>query len=232
VCTNGDLIDTTKLHSLQKAGGDEIGFNLSTLSYDLGPVELACRMIQTVTVEIPAIPEDFEIMRKLLPDMQKIGVRHLNLHQLYASAHNYRELARRGYTIVPSVEHGPVVLESEMTALKLVREVSEASMDLSLITAHESTRQDTRAEVEGGARRSWPKPLLNGSPMRDISRNCRFVICRQISGRSRRLSEARAGRSSCGQWTTVDRSSFFTRTYYPISVVLIATSQCAISKSR
>ena len=66
-------------------------------------------MTQTVAVEIPAIPEDYETVRKLLPDMQKIGVRHLNLHQLYASEHNYRELARRGYTIAPSVEHGPVV---------------------------------------------------------------------------------------------------------------------------
>ena len=88
-------------------------------------------MTQTVAVEIPAIPEDYETVRKLLPDMQKIGVRHLNLHQLYASEHNYRELARRGYTIAPSVEHGPVVFESEMTALKLVRQVAEGSMDFS-----------------------------------------------------------------------------------------------------
>jgi pyruvate formate-lyase activating enzyme-like uncharacterized protein len=75
-------------------------------------------MTQTVAVEIPAIPEDYETVRKLLPDMQKIGVRHLNLHQLYASEHNYRELARRGYTIAPSVEHGPVVFASEMTAFR------------------------------------------------------------------------------------------------------------------
>jgi len=75
-------------------------------------------MTQTVAVEIPAIPEDYETVRKLLPDMQKIGVRHLNLHQLYASEHNYRELARRGYTIAPSVEHGPVVFASEMTVFR------------------------------------------------------------------------------------------------------------------
>jgi pyruvate formate-lyase activating enzyme-like uncharacterized protein len=81
VSTNGDLIDTTMLHDLQKAGGDEIRFNLSARDYDLGPVELACRMIETVAVEIPAISEDYATVRKLLPVMQKIGVRHLNLHQ-------------------------------------------------------------------------------------------------------------------------------------------------------
>ena len=95
--TNGDLIDTTRLHDLQKAGCDEIRFNLSAPNYDLGPVELACRMIETVAVEIPAIPEDYETVRKLLPDIQKIEVRHLNLHQISAWEHNYRELARRGY---------------------------------------------------------------------------------------------------------------------------------------
>jgi len=41
-------------------------------------------------------------------------------------------LARRGYTIAPSVEHGPVAFESEMTALKLVTQVSEGSLDLSV----------------------------------------------------------------------------------------------------
>lgn len=128
--TNGDLVDRNKLNALKKAGLNEIRFDVSARSYNLKPVELAVGLIDTVTIEIPAIPEDFEILKKCLPRMKAIGVAHLNLHQLHSSRHCYKEFAARGYTFL----HQPdtAVLESEMTALKLLQYAVDRNIGLSI----------------------------------------------------------------------------------------------------
>jgi pyruvate formate-lyase activating enzyme-like uncharacterized protein len=119
--TNGDLLDAASATRLTDAGLDEIRFNLSASGYDMDRVERACRVMRTVTVEIPAIPEDGERVKHCLREMHAMGVRHLNLHQLSATRDNHEALAARGYAFVPSFLHEPVVLESEPTALDLVQ---------------------------------------------------------------------------------------------------------------
>lgn len=133
IYTNGDLVDETKLAGLRDAGLDEIRFNISVRRYDLKRVALARKYTVTVTVEIPAIPEDFERVKKCLVEMQKIGVDYLNLHQLNATKYNFQKLARRKYTFIPAAafqEH-PVV-ESEITALKLIKFAVDNDINLSI----------------------------------------------------------------------------------------------------
>lgn len=130
--TNGDLLDRATLDGLRKAGLDEIRFNISARQYDLSPVELACGLMNAVAVEIPAIPEDCGTVKECLLDMRKIGVRYLNLHQLAASAYNYRNLIGRNYTIIPSFRHEPVVFESEMAALELAKHASDNHLNVSI----------------------------------------------------------------------------------------------------
>lgn len=119
--TNGDLLDSTAATSLEYAGLDEIRFNISASGYDLDRVELACRLMRAVTVEIPAIPEDGDHVKDCLREMHAMGVRYANLHQLGATKHNHESLAARGYSFVGSFLHDPVVLESELTALELLQ---------------------------------------------------------------------------------------------------------------
>ncbi len=128
--TNGDLVDRKKLTALKKAGLNEIRFDVSARAYNLKPVELAAGLIDTVTIEIPAIPEDFEILKQCLPRMKAIGVAHLNLHQMHTSRHCYREFVDRGYTFL----HQPdtAVLESEMTALRLLRYAVDHKIGLAI----------------------------------------------------------------------------------------------------
>lgn len=116
--TNGSLLDRTLLERLRDAGLDELRVDVAAVGYDLAGVALAVGVIPTVTVEIPAIPEDAARLRALLPVLQDLGVDHLNLHQLRLTPHNLLRLARRGYTFL----HGPkvTVLESELAALELV----------------------------------------------------------------------------------------------------------------
>jgi len=119
VYTNGDLVDKNKLKLLKEAGMNEIRFDISARNYDLKALKIAAGIIDTVTVEIPAIPEDYEIVKKCLHQLQAVGVAHLNLHQLHVSSNCYKQFIDRGYTFL----HQPdiVVLESEMTALRLVK---------------------------------------------------------------------------------------------------------------
>lgn len=118
--TNGDLVDRSTLAALKKAGLNEIRLNISARQYKLGPVILAKELIDTVTVEIPAIPEDVEIMEQVMHDLVDIGVDYLNLHQLYATEVNYLAMLERGYRFLSPALHAPV-WESEMSALRLIQ---------------------------------------------------------------------------------------------------------------
>jgi pyruvate formate-lyase activating enzyme-like uncharacterized protein len=131
VYTNGDLVNAEKLKRLKRAGLDEIRFNISARNYDLRPVELATKFINTVTVEIPAIPEDYEVLKKCIFKMQEIGVNHLNIHQLTTKKYNYRNFINRNYTFL-HLASGIPILESEITALRLIRYAVDNNIRLSI----------------------------------------------------------------------------------------------------
>lgn len=126
--TNGLLLSREILEKLRDAGLDEIRFNLFAQHYDTEKVKLATKYIDTVTVEIPAIPEDYELLCGLLPKLVDSGVKYLNLHQLRCTTYNYQSFLERGYTFL----HGPdaTILESELTALKLIKVAADSGLRL------------------------------------------------------------------------------------------------------
>jgi len=130
VYTNGDLVKKNKLRQLKESGLDEIRFNISARNYDLERVKEAVGIIDTVTVEIPAIPEDLEIVKKNLSRMKRMGVKYLNLHQLYATACNFEKLKDRGYTFLHQAS--VPMLESELTALKIMKFSDDHKIGLSI----------------------------------------------------------------------------------------------------
>lgn len=117
--TNGMLLTAEKLKRLKAAGLDEIRFDISADGYNLDKAGMAVGEIASVTVEIPAIPEDAAILKEKIVEMSGLGVGYLNLHQLRCTLHNREKLAARPYTFV----HGPkiTVLESELTALEMLQ---------------------------------------------------------------------------------------------------------------
>lgn len=128
IYTNGDLVNEDKLIRLKKSGLAEIRFNISASNYDLRPVELAANIINTVTVEIPSIPEDYEIVKGSLAKMQRTGVKYLNLHQLNTTPYNYKNFIDRGYTFLH--QPGVSIFESEISALKLIKYALDKRIDL------------------------------------------------------------------------------------------------------
>lgn len=117
--TNGTLLTADLCKRLRDAGLAEIRFDLGAVRYHLKKLRLAVGMIPTVTVEIPAVPEDESLLQIKLVEMAEGGVNHLNLHQMRLTPHNFGPLLERGYTFL----HGEkvTVLESELCALRIVR---------------------------------------------------------------------------------------------------------------
>jgi pyruvate formate-lyase activating enzyme-like uncharacterized protein len=117
--TNGILLTADLCSRLRDAGLDEIRFDLGAVRYNLNKLRLAVGCIPTVTVEIPAVPEDEELLKRKMIEMAETGVNHLNLHQMRLTPYNFGPLTERGYTFL----HGEKVtlLESELCALRMVR---------------------------------------------------------------------------------------------------------------
>lgn len=128
--TNGKLVTREKLQALKEAGVDEVRFNIYAHHDFLEKIGAASGLIDNVTVEVPAVPEDFDRMKKTMEDLRQSGVRFLNLHQLRLTPHNFRHLSERGYTFL----HGPriTVMESELAALKLMKHNLEAGIGLAI----------------------------------------------------------------------------------------------------
>jgi len=116
--TNGILLTADLCGRLRDAGLDEIRIDLGAVRYNLKKLRLAVGCIPTVTVEIPAAPEDEELLKRKMVEMAESGVNHLNLHQMRLTPYNFGPLTERGYTFI----HGEkvTVLESELSALRMV----------------------------------------------------------------------------------------------------------------
>lgn len=126
--TSGIFANGENLKKLGDAGLDEIRFNIGATKYRLENARKAVGVIGNVTVEIPAVPEDIELLRQKIREMQESGISYLNLHQLRLTPYNSRNLIQRPYTFL----HGNrvTVLESELTALRLLCYAAENALSL------------------------------------------------------------------------------------------------------
>ncbi len=126
--TNGILLTPEKATILASEGLDEIRFDLPASGYRLDKLKMAAGKIPVVTVEIPVIPEDAGLLKSRMPEMRSEGVDHLNLHQLRLTPYNFSRLTRRDYTFLHGVK--VTVLESELTALELLRHGADRNVGL------------------------------------------------------------------------------------------------------
>lgn len=128
--TNGILADPAKLSLLASAGLDEIRFDTGATGFNLDKIKFSQGKIHNITIEIPAIPEKKDKLIKLLPEMVRLGVTNLNLHQLRLTKHNAKNLVKRGYTILSAEK--PIVIESELAALEIMNYAKENSIEIGI----------------------------------------------------------------------------------------------------
>ena len=128
--TNGILADQKVFSKLASFGLNEVRFDIGATAYSLEKIRFAAGIIDNITIEIPAVPEEKERIIKIIPDMVKAGVRNLNLHQLRLTEYNAAKLTQRGYTFIPAEK--PVVLESEIAALEIIDYARKNQIDIGI----------------------------------------------------------------------------------------------------
>ena len=130
-------LDEDKLKMLKEAGLDEIRlhptkfFNkYSKKDFDsdefknymddfLNKLKLCMKYIKDVGVEIPAIPNYEEEIIYLTEELNKIGVKFLNMNELEYSETNYNILKQKGFT--EKNDFASEILGSEETAQKVIK---------------------------------------------------------------------------------------------------------------
>jgi len=101
--TNGILADRDMLMKLKEMGFDEMRFHLGASDFAEGVyrnMEEAVSILDTVTVETPAWPPHRQKLFEMLPILEEIGVRHLNLGQVEITESNRGRIAE----VIPDAE--------------------------------------------------------------------------------------------------------------------------------
>jgi pyruvate formate-lyase activating enzyme-like uncharacterized protein len=101
--TNGILADREMLMRLKKMGFDEIRFHLGASNFAEGVyrnLREAVKILNTVTVETPAWPPHRDKLFEMLPVLDDLGVRHLNLGQVEITRGNRERIAE----VLPGAE--------------------------------------------------------------------------------------------------------------------------------
>jgi len=126
--TNGTRVTREHLEELRDLGLNEIRYDIGATDYNLKPVKQAIGIIPTVTVEIPAVPDELETLKQCVKELAEAGLSHMNLHQMRLTPYNLPRLSERGYTFA----HGArvTVPASEMAALEILRFTKENHIDL------------------------------------------------------------------------------------------------------
>lgn len=103
--TSGAYLDEEVLRCLRAVRLDEIRLSVkldepeSSHEDILALMVLAARYIPNVMVEMPVAPDQVQPMRKLLTQLDAIGVKGINLLEFCYPLHNAHEFLRRGYAI-------------------------------------------------------------------------------------------------------------------------------------
>ena len=95
--TNGVLADLDAIMRLTDSGFDEIRFHLGASGFSkkvYKNLELAARYLDTVTVETPAWPPHRDKLFDMLPIIDDIGVKHLNIGEIWLTEHNRERIAK------------------------------------------------------------------------------------------------------------------------------------------
>jgi len=128
--TNGILGDEQKFSKLAAAGLNEVRFDIGATGFKLDKIKAARGIIPNITIEIPAVPEEKQRLKQLLPEMIHAGVTNLNLHQLRLTKHNVARLSEHDYTYIPAEQ--PIVLESELAALEIISHARQNNIDIGI----------------------------------------------------------------------------------------------------
>lgn len=97
IYTNGLLATPDTIMRLRAVGVDEIRFHIGASDFSptaFDNMEKAARQLGVVTVETPAWPPHRSKLFEMLPVIEDIGVKHVNLGEVMLTRANYRRISR------------------------------------------------------------------------------------------------------------------------------------------
>jgi pyruvate formate-lyase activating enzyme-like uncharacterized protein len=145
--TSGDQADAQTLQNLAEAGLDEIRFSIRMHDLEKGHrltfdrIELAKQFIPHVMVEMPVLPDTFEVMKGVLCDLDRLGIDSINLLEFCFPLTNAEAFRQRGYRIkYPPYEilydywyaGGLPIAGSELECLDLLEFALDEGMNMGL----------------------------------------------------------------------------------------------------
>ncbi|MFH1622376.1 MAG: radical SAM protein [Candidatus Omnitrophota bacterium] len=95
--TNGILANTKILSQLKELGFDEIRFHLGASNFSkeaYNNLKKAVRYIKVVSVETPAWEPHRKKLFDMLPKIENMGVKHLNIGEIEIDKYNYKKIAK------------------------------------------------------------------------------------------------------------------------------------------
>ncbi len=103
--TCGDHVNEEILQGLKDAGLDEIRFSIRVHDLEKGTrstldrIALAGSYIPQVMVEMPVLPDTFEVMKDLLVELDRIGIHSINLLEFCYPLNNAEMFRAKGYRV-------------------------------------------------------------------------------------------------------------------------------------
>lgn len=143
--TSGVGLDEPYVQKLADAHLDEIRFSIKTDEQEkeqqktLDKIKRSREFIPHVMVEMPVIPGELDLMKRLLIELDRIGIKGINLLEFCFPLSNGEEFARRGFRIKKEPLHvlydywyagGLPIAESEQACLQLLEFALDAGLKM------------------------------------------------------------------------------------------------------
>jgi pyruvate formate-lyase activating enzyme-like uncharacterized protein len=146
--TNGTLLNLDNILRLKDAGFDEVRIHLGATTFSPEVYEnmrLAVKYIPTVTVETPSWPLHREKLMEMLPIIEDIGVKHLNMCQIEITGRaQLKKIERALGTIEVYQAFYPVVDDGGLVE-DIMREVSDRHYTYSVLDCNGFVKQSRNA---------------------------------------------------------------------------------------
>jgi len=146
--TNGMLANERNLERLKALGFDEIRFHLGATDFSekvYSNMRQAMKHFKTVSVETPAWPFHKEKLFEMLPRIQDIGVKHLNITEVEINANNFERISK----LLPNGEIcqcGELQLYDEGLVYDLMEEVIRKGFTYSVLDCNCFVKSIQRTE--------------------------------------------------------------------------------------
>jgi len=133
--TNGILADRKMIRQLKEYGFDEVRFHLGATNFSAHVYDHLAEAVQhipVVTVETPAWPLHRDQLFEMLPKLQQLGVKHLNIGEIQVT----RENRERIEALLPEAEvyqNGIIHLDDDGLVYELMKEVIKQGYSYSVL---------------------------------------------------------------------------------------------------